>query len=101
MDKLRCGVILTDAFVAFLRREAARQEMGSGELVAIIEYVKCVEGQRAGESWWKLAWGRAAGREEWCLFPIDGLRIYLSKQTQHALKWKHIDYRDGTVTVPE
>lgn len=102
MEKLRCGVVLTDAFLSFLKAEATREAADIEKPTAIIEYVKCAEGLRAGEAWWKLTWAKSVGREDWCLFPLAaGFQIYLAPQTQKALKWKHIDYREGRVCVPD
>lgn len=102
MEKLRCGTILTDRFIAFLREEDASQRSnGVPNPVAILEYVRCAEGDRAGQAFWSLMWGRGdAQMQDWCLFKISGVTIFMSRQTQHALKWKHIDYIDNQVVVP-
>ncbi|MCB1094407.1 MAG: hypothetical protein KDN22_02405 [Verrucomicrobiae bacterium] len=102
MEKLRCGTILMDRFIAFLKEEDALQRsQGTSDPVVILEYVKCVEGDRAGEAFWSLVWGRGvAGRKDWCLFSVAGVTIYMSRQTQQALRWKHIDYIDNQVIVP-
>ena len=105
MERLRCGVILTDRFLAFLQSENAARRAEAGDSdetpVAIVDYVKCAEGPRAGTAYWHLGWGKGAAKmQDWCLFRVEGVTIYMSRQTQRALKWKHIDYLDGQVFVP-
>jgi hypothetical protein len=105
MERLRCGVILTDSFLSYLEQESLLQSEGLDQSsvypVAIVDYVKCAEGPRAGTAYWKLSWGKGpSGLQDWCLFRTRNITIYMSRQTQRALKWKHIDYRDGQVFVP-
>ena len=106
MERLRCGVILTDNFLSYLKAEFVLQRMEGdtsveSEPVAIVDYVKCAEGARAGQAFWNLSWGSGVrGLQDWCLFRVDAMTIYMSRQTQRALKWKHIDYREGQVVVP-
>ena len=91
-----------DRFVQFLDQEATRQRNdGVNEPIAILDYVKCAEGSRAGQAFWSLMWGRGGEeRQDWCLFTVSNVTIYMSRQTQQALKWKHIDYVDNQVVVP-
>ena len=103
MIRLRCGVVLTDRFLRYLAEEAARRKAAVQgiEPVAIIDYVKCSDGLRSGQAWWNLTWGKCTGNlENWCLFDAEGVPVYLSRQTQRALRWKHIDYVGGKVQVP-
>jgi hypothetical protein len=102
MEKLRCGTILMDRFLDFLKEEDARQRsQGTNDPVVILEYIKCAEGSRAGQAFWSLMWGKGSPeRRDWCLFEVAGVTIYMSRQTQQALKWKHIDYIDNQVFVP-
>jgi hypothetical protein len=102
MERLRCGTILMDRFIAFLKEEDAMQRsQGTSDPVVILEYVKCADGARAGQAFWSLMWSKGiADRKDWCLFPVSGVTIYMSRQTQQALKWKYIDYIDNQVVVP-
>ena len=92
-----------DRFLHFLKEEEATQRRaGITDPIAILEYVKCAEGTRAGQAFWSLLWGRGTAElQDWCLFPVAGVTIYMSRQTQQALKWKHIDYVDNQVVVPD
>ncbi|MGK0189008.1 MAG: hypothetical protein ACI9R3_004824 [Verrucomicrobiales bacterium] len=102
MEKLRCGTILTARFIAYLAEENTRQRAReTTNPVAILEYVKCAEGARAGQAFWSLIWGRGNPEmQDWCLFKVADVTIFMSRQTQQALKWKYIDYVDNQVVVP-
>lgn len=77
------------------------RRLGKTEPVAILEYLKCAEGARAGQAYWSLLWGNGArDLQDWCLFKVGGVTVYMSRQTQLALKWKHIDFIDNQVVVP-
>ncbi len=105
LERLRCGVIFTGAFIDHLREERARERLraaslrGSEPKVPVIHYVRCLDGERKGEAWWSVHWERrdklAAGE----LFAVAGVEVALPKQTQKGLKWRHVDFRDGKVVV--
>ena len=47
-----------DRFLHFLKEEEATQRRaGISDPIAILEYVKCAEGTRAGQAFWSLMWG--------------------------------------------
>jgi len=96
-ERLRCGVIFTNRFIDYLiGRCAAEAKPGH---VAEINYVHCIEGELKGDSWWSLTWAALPRFTPAELFNVQGLEIALSKQTQKALKWKYIDFKDGKVLV--
>ena len=96
MERLRCGVIFTDSFLAYLRDESQKTPDDS---VLVINYVHCADGPREGESWWSLVREPVDRFEPRDLFEASGVRVALSRQTQMALKWKYVDYKDGQVKV--
>ena len=96
MERLRCGVILLPAFIEHLQGLCAAREDG---LLPAIDYVKCVDGARKGDSWWSLTWTSDKAVRASNLFKVGDYRIYLSPQTQKALKHNYIDFRDGSVFV--
>lgn len=96
MDRLRCGVILLPAFIEHLQGLCARREDG---LLPAIDYVRCVDGPRKGDSWWSLTWTSDKAVLARNLFKVGDYRIYLSPQSQKALKHRYIDFRDGGVFV--
>ena len=98
MIRLRCGTILLDNFLAHLA-EHALEHPDAAERVVTLEYVKCIEGERAGQQWARLGSTYRRGLPEDCLFEIDGLTLCMSPQTQQGLRDKWIDHRDGELVV--
>jgi hypothetical protein len=97
MERLRCGVIFTGPFIDYLLGRCATESQ-SGH-VAEISYIHCVDGEHKGQSWYSLTFAARARFQQTELFLIRGLEIALSKQSQKALKWKYIDYKDDKVIV--
>lgn len=109
MIRLRCGVILTDDFLDWLRDWTAREGTSHQGRVLALEYVRCHDGPRAGQAWLEWLWVRRAGLSDHCLFRVDGvatdagkpafLDLYLSPQTQKGLRWRHLGAHGGHPTV--
>jgi hypothetical protein len=109
MIRLRCGVILTDAFLDWLREWTGREGSSHQGRVLAIEYVRCGEGPRAGQAWLEWMWVKRLGLSTHCLFRLEDiavennlpvpLDVYLSPQTQKGLRWRHLDARLGQPTV--
>jgi len=96
MERLRCGVILLPEFIEHLQGLCAAREDG---LLPAIDYVKCADGPRKGASWWSLTWTSDKAVRSSNLFKVGEYQIYISPQTQKALRHRFIDYRDGGVFV--
>ena len=96
MERLRCGVILLPQFIKHLQALCAGRE---DALLPAIDYVKCVDGPRRGDSWWSLTWTSDKAVRASNLFRVAGVQIYLSPQTQKALRHRYIDFRGGGVFV--
>lgn len=109
MIRLRCGVILTDPFLAWLRDWTAQEGTSHAGRVMAIEYTRCGEGPRAGQAWLEWMWVKRAGLSPHCVFRVEGvatekdvavpLDLYLSPQSQAGLRWRHLDVRGGQPAV--
>jgi hypothetical protein len=109
LERLRCGVIFTGAFIDHLREECARERLraastrgGKGDSnsrIPVIHYVRCLDGERKDEAWWSVNWERRDKLAAGDLFTVAGVEVALPRQTQKGLKWRHIDFRDGKVVV--
>lgn len=95
MQRLRCGVILTDAFLAWLDAWVAEQGSSHEARVLAIEYLRCREGLRAGQAWLEWFWAKRQGVAEHNLFWVNGVDLYLSPTTQKGLKWRCLDAKEG------
>jgi len=109
MIRLRCGVILTDPFLAWLREWTGTEGTSHEGRVLALEYVRCRDGPRAGQAWLEWLWVKRTGLSTHCLFRVEGvakeknapapLDLYLSPQTQTGLRWRHLDAHNGQPTV--
>ena len=96
MERLRCGVILLPAFIEHLQGLCAAREDG---LLPAIDYIKVADGPRKGDAWWSLTWTSDKAVRSCNLFKVGDYQIYISPQTQKALKHSYIDFKDGGVFV--
>ena len=99
MQRLRCGVILLDGFIDHLAERAVSRAGGDDTLVSSLQYICCVEGEQAGEEWTKLGSINRGNLSAECVFEVDGVMLYMSRQTQRGLRDKWVDYREGTIVV--
>jgi hypothetical protein len=99
MDRLRCGVIITQEFSSFLTEWWRAEPSQHAERVPSLEFVHCGEGARAGESWVTLSWVLAKKLPEHERFDVDGVPLHLSRQSQRGLKWRCLDAREGKLVV--
>src|SRR6188508_603981 len=99
LERLRCGVIITDAFKDWLAGWKAREEAANFGLIPELTYVRCREGQRAGQSWVSLIWQPLGGAKEHEIFEIGSVRVYLPRQTRQGLKDRCLDVCDGRIVV--
>jgi hypothetical protein len=95
MIKLRGEIILTDAFIRFLILEYAQQAIQHPDCILALDYLRCKEGPRAGEAWLDRLWLPRRSLSAEHIFPVAGLEIYLSPQTQKGLKHHYLDCKDG------
>ncbi len=99
MMRLRCGVILTRAFLDFLSEMWTREAPAHPRCVVVIDYVRCKDGPRAGQAWLECFWFAKAALSEHCVFTVAGAELYLSPQSQAGLKWRYLDAADGRLRV--
>ena len=99
LQRLRCGIIVTEAFVAWLRAWQQREAGANFGLIPELNYVRCGEGERAGQSWLSLIWRPLDGVKEHEIFHIGGVRLFIPRQSRSALRERCVDVRDGALVV--
>ena len=90
---------MTEAFREWLKAWKAREAGANFGLIAELTYVKCREGERAGQSWVSLVWRPLEGIKEHELFAVGPVKLYLPKQTRQALKERCLDVKDERIVV--
>lgn len=99
MDRLRCGVIYTNAFAEYLQNWWALEPRHHNSSIPSLEYFSCKEGPRKGEQWMTISWILKNGLEEHTLFTLGQVPLHLGKSAQRALKTKCLDIFHGSVVV--
>lgn len=99
LTRLRCGIIVTDAFVAWLEAWREREAAAHFGLVPEISYVRCREGERAGQSWVSVIWRALDGVQEHEIYEVGSVRVFFARQTRVALRERCLDVREGAVVV--
>lgn len=99
LERLHCGVITTGVFREFLKAWHEDTAGGNFGLVPQLEYVRCATGERAGQSWISLIWQPLKGVRAHEIFELDGVKVYLPKNTRTALKDRCLDVENGTIAV--
>lgn len=99
LERLRCGIIVTETFIQWLKAWKTREGGANFGLIAELNYVKCREGERAGQSWVSLVWRPLDGVKPHELFEVGTVRLFFPKQTRQALKERCLDIREDRIIV--
>ena len=99
LERLRCGIIVTDAFASWLEAWKAAEAEANFGLIPELSYVRCGEGSRAGESWVSLIWRPLQGVEEHEIFLVGGVRVFFARQTRRALRDRCLDIHEEKIVV--
>ena len=99
LERLRCGIIVTSAFIEWLEAWKARESAANFGLVPELNFVQCKEGSRAGQSWVSLIWRPLEGIAEHEIHRVGAVRVFFPRQTRAALRERCLDVRDGAIVV--
>ena len=99
MERLRCGVVYTQEFAAFLEKWWQAQPQLHDAKIPSLDFVHCRSGERAGESWAALTWRSVRNLPEQELFEIAPVPLHLPRASQKGLKWRCLDAWDGQLMV--
>ncbi len=99
LERLRCGVITTAAFRAYLAQWHQETEGGNFGLMPQLDYVRFATGDRAGQAYVSLLWQPINNMKPHEIFEIGPIKVFLSKATRTALKEHCLDVRDGGIVV--
>ena len=99
MQRHPSGFIFTQQFADFLREKYhAEEDLHTGEVLSL-EYVSCAEGEKAGMSWWKLAWISLFSAPAENHLKIGDTSVFIHRQSRRGLKNRLLHYEDGQVVV--
>ena len=99
LERLRCGIIVTSAFIEWLEAWKTREGAANFGLVPELSFVLCKEGSRAGQSWVSLIWRPLEGMAEHEIYSVGTVRVFFPRQTRAALRERCLDIREGSIVV--
>lgn len=99
LERLRCGIIVTSAFIEWLEAWKHREAAANLGLIPELSFVVCKEGARAGQSWVSVVWRPLEGIEEHEIHAVGAVKIFFPRQTRSALRDRCLDVKDGGIIV--
>ena len=99
LERLRCGVILTGAFQTWFQAWWHAEEDAHAGLIPEIDFVHCVDGPRAGQSWVSLYWRPRGKLGDHELFQIGRVTVHIPRQARLGLKHRCLDVKNGQIVV--
>jgi len=97
--KLRCGVIYTDTFAAYVQRVHADQAAEHPGQVLTLDYIRSAHGPEHGRAWWHIHWLPEEVAPSYRRFAMGEVTVHLPKSAQDGLRERCLDYADGGVIV--
>ncbi|MEM7145155.1 MAG: hypothetical protein AAF591_08445 [Verrucomicrobiota bacterium] len=98
-QRLHCGAVFTERFIQYLTEFWIANHHQNEDLVLTFEYVACIEGPRAGQSWHKLHWLPPSAANPGEQFLFDDSPCLIPRQTQKALKNKTTHYHQSQIQI--
>lgn len=99
LSKLPCGIIYTSAFEKYLAAISAEQANDYPQQMLTLEYIRCASGSLKGKAWWQITWVPLKTVPEYRQHRIGSIMVHIPKSTQHGLRERCLDYREGKVIV--
>lgn len=94
-----CGLIYTREFAEFLGTKHAQEVTRHADEVLSMEYVRCVEGEKAGTAWWQLVWVPSVLAPKEHRYRIGETEVYIHRQTRRGLLNRLLHFADEQVQV--
>jgi len=95
----RCGIIYSQAFANYLgERQASESPLRPDELLSL-DYIHCVSGHQAGNSWYQLSWIPAVSIPLDDRFLVETVPLHIHPQTRRGLRKGALDIADGQVRI--
>jgi len=99
LHRLRSGLIYTQAFAEYLESKHNIENIGHPGEILHLDYVRCSQGDLAGQEWCQLTWISGAQAPTSSRHLIGGIEIYIHRQAVRGLKNRMLDYDGQKVVV--
>ncbi|MGV3664477.1 MAG: hypothetical protein ACO1TE_30170 [Prosthecobacter sp.] len=101
LHRLRTGLIYSQAFADYLAEKHEREHVDHMGEVLHLDYLRCSQGDLAGQSWWQLAWmnGWQAPTEH--RHTIGQVEVCILRQALRGLKNRLLHFDGQRVVVKQ
>ncbi len=99
LHRLLTGLIYSQAFADYLGARHSDEHIGHPGEVMHLDYVRCAQGELAGQAWWQLTWmsGWQAPKEH--RHAIGEVEVYIHRQAMRGLKNRLLHFDGSHVVV--
>ena len=100
MERLRCGAILSSAFLRYVEERYETDAAQAEDEILSVEYLRVAEGELGGRSWWRESWIPRDSIPDHEIFRTGRVHLHIPLTSQRGLKDRFADIdADGKVTV--
>ena len=98
LHRLSTGLFYSQPFADYLlQRHAAEHQEHPGEILQL-DYVRCGQGELAGQAWWQLTWITGLRAPSDLRHTLGEVEVYIHRQALRGLKDRLLHF-DGTQVV--
>lgn len=99
LHRLRTGLFYSQAFADYLEQRHSQERIDHPGEVLHLDYVRCAQGDLAGQAWWQLAWisGWQAPAEH--RHTLGDVEVYIHRQAVRGLKDRLLHFDGRNVVV--
>lgn len=99
LHRLRTGLFYSQAFADYLEERHGAEHIGHPGEILHLDYVRCGQGDLAGQAWWQLAWisGWQAPTEQ--RHTLGDVEVCIHRQAMRGLKNRLLHFDGSHVVV--
>jgi hypothetical protein len=99
LHRLRTGLIYSQAFADYLQEKHREEHFAHPGEVLHLDYVRCGQGELAGQSWCQLEWLTGAQAPTEHRHTIGGVEVFIHRQAMRGLKNRMLHFDGQNVIV--
>jgi hypothetical protein len=99
LHRHRCGIIYSQVFADFLHERHTLEAPSHPDELLSLDYIHCLSGPQAGNSWYQLTWIPALSIPLIDRFLLASVPLHIHPQTRRALRKSALHIADGHVRI--
>ena len=99
LHRLRSGLIYSQAFAEYLESKNNIERFGHPGEVLHLEYVRCSQGDLAGQEWWQITWISGLQAPTAHRHQIGDVEVCILRQAMRGLKNRLLHFDGQNVVV--